>query len=191
MYLILEQSLKKITLTFDGPTSDKIYGTNNDHYLQIQIWFDAGSLLFPLLGQQSGTFDIAQVQLEEGSVATPFENRPIGLELSLCQRYYENTYSNGVGVGSASALGAKFSQVGVVNVAQGFTFIEPKRIPPTVTIYSPAGTLNGVWISTDTNSRSVYANNIGTKGVRYLSNGAINWTVPSYITFHYIADAEL
>ena len=28
-------------------------------------------------------------QLEQGSVATPFENRPIGLELSLCQRYYQ------------------------------------------------------------------------------------------------------
>ena len=32
---------------------------------------------------------IAQVQLEEGSIATPFENRPYGLELSLCQRYYQ------------------------------------------------------------------------------------------------------
>ncbi len=32
---------------------------------------------------------IEQVQLEEGSVATPFENRPYGLELSLCQRYYQ------------------------------------------------------------------------------------------------------
>ena len=30
-----------------------------------------------------------QVQLEEGSVATPFEHRPYGLELSLCQRYYQ------------------------------------------------------------------------------------------------------
>ena len=27
------------------------------------------------------------MQIEEGLVATPFENRPIGLELSLCQRY--------------------------------------------------------------------------------------------------------
>ena len=31
----------------------------------------------------------AEWQLEEGSVATPFEVRPYGLELSLCQRYFE------------------------------------------------------------------------------------------------------
>ena len=29
------------------------------------------------------------IQLEEGTVATPFELRPIGLELSLCQRYFQ------------------------------------------------------------------------------------------------------
>ena len=29
------------------------------------------------------------IQLEEGSIATPFEQRPIGLELALCQRYYQ------------------------------------------------------------------------------------------------------
>ena len=34
------------------------------------------------------------VQLEEGSVATPFEHRPYGLELSLCQRYYEIIFFN-------------------------------------------------------------------------------------------------
>lgn len=33
--------------------------------------------------------DIAGVQLEAGASATPFEQRPIGTELSLCQRYYE------------------------------------------------------------------------------------------------------
>ena len=31
-----------------------------------------------------------KIQLEPGPVATPFEQRPIGLELSLCQRYYYN-----------------------------------------------------------------------------------------------------
>jgi hypothetical protein len=35
------------------------------------------------------TIDIAQVQLETGPVATPFEQRPIGTELALCQRYFQ------------------------------------------------------------------------------------------------------
>jgi hypothetical protein len=52
-----------------------------------------------LLGRGSNTtgdfdFEIANVQLEEGSVATPFEQRPYGLELSLCQRYYWQYVNN-------------------------------------------------------------------------------------------------
>ena len=35
------------------------------------------------------TIDWSYIQLEEGSVATPSEQRPYGLELSLCQRYYQ------------------------------------------------------------------------------------------------------
>ena len=34
-------------------------------------------------------FEVAQVQLELGKVATPFEHRSYGEELALCQRYYE------------------------------------------------------------------------------------------------------
>lgn len=46
------------------------------------------------------------VQLEEGTVATPFEHRPIGMELSLCQRYfYEATVQTSWGNTASVAMG--------------------------------------------------------------------------------------
>lgn len=39
--------------------------------------------------QATGTFYLTGVQVEVGSTATAFEFRPIGMELALCQRYYQ------------------------------------------------------------------------------------------------------
>jgi hypothetical protein len=84
-------SWQKVTVTATMPSiSGKTLGSDNNSYVQLLIWFDAGSDFnsrTDSLGQQSGTFEIAQVQIEPGSVATPFERRPIGTELALCQRY--------------------------------------------------------------------------------------------------------
>jgi len=41
------------------------------------------------LNIEYGTGTVSLVQLEKGSVATPFEFRSIGQELALCQRYYQ------------------------------------------------------------------------------------------------------
>lgn len=87
-------SWQRVTVTTTIPSiSGKTIGNNgiNDDCFVPQIYFDAGSnrnTQTDSLGQQSGTFDIAQVQVEAGPVATPFERRPIATELSLCQRYY-------------------------------------------------------------------------------------------------------
>jgi hypothetical protein len=42
-----------------------------------------------VIGTLNATWYITGVQLEVGSVATPFERRPYGTELALCQRYCE------------------------------------------------------------------------------------------------------
>ena len=45
----------------------------------------------------NGNLDIWGVQVEKGTVATPFEQRPIGTELALCQRYYYRVSSRSGG----------------------------------------------------------------------------------------------
>jgi hypothetical protein len=58
------------------------------------------------------TFNITGVQLEKGSYATPFDFRPIGTELALCQRYYQNIIADAspnpayYGMGAAYTSGA-------------------------------------------------------------------------------------
>ena len=57
-------------------------------------------------GTNGATWQICQVQLEAGSVATPFERRSYGQELSLCQRYglrVEQQQNSGGITGSGTA----------------------------------------------------------------------------------------
>ena len=70
-------------------------------------------ICFTPVGSSSGTTDgfaITQVQLEQGSVASTFENRPIGVELTKDERYFyainEGTITAGtIMAGGGTALG--------------------------------------------------------------------------------------
>lgn len=79
--------------------------------------------------------DITGVQLELGSVATPFEVRPYPVELALCQRYYEIILS-------ASFTNAAF-MMGTFNTGSAtnlmFQFVIPKRSTPSLAVGSVSG----------------------------------------------------
>jgi hypothetical protein len=71
----------------------------------------------------SGTF--SRVQLEPGAVATPFEQRPIGTELALCQRYFEALNGGTIKAAGEGPTGSEGSR-------QYFGFATTKRVAPTM-----------------------------------------------------------
>ena len=116
-------SWQKYSVTVNIPSVEgKTLGTFNNDSLQLFIWFDAGSSYdsrTASLGQQSGTFDIAQVQLEEGPVVSMFERRHISVEENLCYRYYwrwtsSSTFSTSPFTGSAVSTTVSQSTVNTV-----------------------------------------------------------------------------
>ena len=127
------------TITVPGAT-DGTWATNNGNsmYLEFTIgggtdkvrtadtWSSAtvgvvaGSVYLP--ATSGATFQVTGVQLEPGTVATPFERRSYGQELALCQRYFQR------GVYRLS---------GVCNGAGGdasIVFPTPFRSSPTLTV---------------------------------------------------------
>jgi hypothetical protein len=93
-------------------------------------------LIFNLPVNNTFSLDIASVQLEPGPVATPFEQRPIGTKLALCQRYYQTA---DVHMQSPAA--------GVMLVPVYFSV--PMRVTPTAT---------NLWLGTESNVTSIAIN---------------------------------
>jgi len=82
-----------------------------------------------VIGTLNATFYITGVQLEVGSVATPFERRPYGTELALCQRYYAKMVSDS----AFTSLG--FGQAASTTVANIFLkYPTTMRASPTISI---------------------------------------------------------
>jgi hypothetical protein len=113
----LTTSWQKKTITVTIPSIvGKTLGADGVQTTKTELvfWFDAGSgwnTVAANLGQQSGTFDIAQVRLEDGSVATngwyPYDGE-FGGEVEACERYL-NKFTGLAGSFGAYAQGAYMS----------------------------------------------------------------------------------
>ena len=89
----------------------------------IEVYFSSGSL------GAAATLTFGDVQFELGSVATTFEQRPIGMELALCQRYY---FRAGAGLGNGFTWPATFGWAdGTTSAQLMMPFPAPMRIAPT------------------------------------------------------------
>ena len=84
-------------------------------------------LIFNLPVNNTFSLDIASVQIEPGPVATPFEQRPIGTELALCQRYFNRIVTGPTG-----------SAVTATECHLTFPAGVPMRTDPTFSLSAPA-----------------------------------------------------
>jgi hypothetical protein len=210
------------TVTIPGDTSGTWATTNG---FGIHLFFDLGAgsnYDIPAGSWQSGsnmfgvegtvkltettgaTFYITGVQLEVGSVATPFERRPFGMELALCQRYYETSYPAGVVPGTANqntliwSVGSNTYAGGVTSAAQAVgncNYKVTKRATPTVRIWSFGGVTNTAsnsYFGTDLASGSATIFNNVTYGFSVFNASGGNVTTGSYaIIANFDASAEL
>lgn len=144
------------------------------------------------------TFDIWGVQVEGNYQPTPFEQRPIGIELALCQRYYEKSYDTETTPGTVTEVGAHRHSGSGNGSGRAFIPIrfkvEKRTNGYSVAAYDPAAA-TGNWRVNNAGQtelqRSPTAEQKGTSGMTFnLEDGGYAWVVGNY-RGHWAVDNEL
>lgn len=146
-----------------------------------------------VVGTNGATFYITGVQLEAGSVASPFERRDYGRELMMCQRYFSKSWSVGTAVGTAYdvSYGGHAYAIGTGNFGLGCgrPFAVAMRTAPTMVTYDGSGTTGRIvpWNLSSVTYGSINVTENGITGLDLNANSTLGRTY----TFAYTASAEL
>lgn len=148
------------------------------------------------LDNVANNFYIAQVQLERGSTATPFELRSFDTEVSLCQRYFQKSYDLLTAPGTATVTGASFWRLGSVGnhaAVHALRSLERMCKTPTVDWYSTSsGTIDRVRNNSGSADYTVTANTgEGEKSTGVPTLDSTGGTVGNQMRAHWIASAEI
>ncbi|HEL2980103.1 TPA: hypothetical protein UMB92_002978 [Stenotrophomonas maltophilia] len=162
---------QSVTVTLPS-TRGKVIGTNgNDH---LYVVFDmCGTGQGGELVAQNGSFGFTQFQVESGRSATRFDWRPPGIELALCQRYYEKSYNLDVPPNTQTNEGREAFSANSPGIAhyQSVRFQTPKRAHPYVMIISADNVQQNGHIAEDNISRVVCTVNYAAPG-----NYEVSWS---------------
>lgn len=139
----------------------------------------------------SKNFAISEFQLEVGSVATPFEHRPYGTELALCQRYFEKSYNQANAPGVVLYADSMYFIPSSAKLCQPVQMKIVKRTTPSVTFYSPnTGATGKAANITGSSDVTVTTASVAGDGsfLIYMSSGAV---AGNEYAAHWTASAEL
>jgi len=143
-----------------------------------------------IYGTSGATWQVTGIQLELGKVATPFEHRSYGEELTLCQRYYQKSYDIDSFAGDNDGNGAiAFIPVSTQDYVNT-NFPISMRASPNITVYRKNGGATNQAQRADNAAAylDVTVADISTRGFSVTPATAVS---NSHYRFHYLADAEL
>ena len=170
-------------IVIPGPTS----GTwNSDNTVGLCVSFDCGSgstytgaagswvnsLQLSVTGAQKlvslangSSLYFSNVQLERGTVSTPFERRSNAIEMQLCRYYYQGLFTIGGGVGAFYMAAYASTGGGAIGMPTAFP---PMRAPP-------SGAFIGSFANSNIGSANVYTGINGMCSFEFSPSAAPGW----------------